>query len=242
LNPVVLVLDELPRLGQNPQLGAYISAVFGSIENACKAILVDFCRHAFDGSGADVSACVLSRLGDFFGAGCHWLPATQLPVSSVWLFSAVEWSGADVSACEHRQHLACTASKQRHPIPAYKAECMFVESVGSDTSGGTYVALGGTGCIAGCAGCVRMVGAAGLGLVLVACTLQRLSAPRSRPSLVLLFAAELLLCRQLHSCVQAAHVLSLTCCFAVSVSCSAAAWCCACCRTSLTLAAASTAA
>lgn len=55
LNPVVLVLDELPRLGQNPQLGAYISSVFGSVEAARKAILTDFCRHAFDGSGADVS-------------------------------------------------------------------------------------------------------------------------------------------------------------------------------------------
>eukprot|EP00882_Tetradesmus_deserticola_P033814 GHRQ01038662.1.p1 GENE.GHRQ01038662.1~~GHRQ01038662.1.p1 ORF type:complete len:106 (-),score=32.79 GHRQ01038662.1:111-428(-) len=55
LNPVVLVLDELPRLAQNPQLGDYIASVFGSVDNARKAILTDFCRHAFDGSGADVS-------------------------------------------------------------------------------------------------------------------------------------------------------------------------------------------
>uniref|UniRef100_A0A383WEX6 Non-canonical E2 ubiquitin-conjugating enzyme C-terminal domain-containing protein n=1 Tax=Tetradesmus obliquus TaxID=3088 RepID=A0A383WEX6_TETOB len=66
LNPVVLVLDELPRLGQNPQLGAYISSVFGSVEAARKAILTDFCRHAFDGSGADnffdAGSCIDGRL------------------------------------------------------------------------------------------------------------------------------------------------------------------------------------
>ncbi|KAF6251139.1 hypothetical protein COO60DRAFT_669352 [Scenedesmus sp. NREL 46B-D3] len=66
LNPVVLVLDELPRLGQNPQLGAYIASVFGSVDNARKAILTDFCRHAFDGSGADnffdAGSCIDGRL------------------------------------------------------------------------------------------------------------------------------------------------------------------------------------
>lgn len=55
LNPVVLVVDELPKLARDPKLAAYINATYGSCEAAQKAILVDFCRHAFDGSGADVS-------------------------------------------------------------------------------------------------------------------------------------------------------------------------------------------
>jgi len=56
LNPVVLVIEELPKLYRDPKLAAYINATYGSCEGAQKAILTDFCRHAFDGSGADVSA------------------------------------------------------------------------------------------------------------------------------------------------------------------------------------------
>lgn len=59
LNPVVLVLDELPRLYRDSKLHNYIDATFGGLEECRKAILVDFCRHAFDGSGAD----------NFFDAG-----------------------------------------------------------------------------------------------------------------------------------------------------------------------------
>jgi hypothetical protein len=55
LNPVVLVIEELPKLARDPQLAAYINAAFGGTAAAQKAILTDFCRHAFDGSGADVS-------------------------------------------------------------------------------------------------------------------------------------------------------------------------------------------
>jgi hypothetical protein len=55
LNPVVLVIDEMPKLYRDPKLAAYINATYGSCEGAQKAILTDFCRHAFDGSGADVS-------------------------------------------------------------------------------------------------------------------------------------------------------------------------------------------
>eukprot|EP00775_Hariotina_reticulata_P012285 gene12285-12421_t len=66
LNPVVLVLDELPKLYQDPHLAAYINSTFGSLEGARKAILTDFCRHAFDGSGADnffdAGSCIDGRL------------------------------------------------------------------------------------------------------------------------------------------------------------------------------------
>jgi hypothetical protein len=53
LNPVVLVLDSLPKLCRDAQLHAYVTSVFSSVEGCRKAILLDFFRHAFDGSGAD---------------------------------------------------------------------------------------------------------------------------------------------------------------------------------------------
>lgn len=59
LNPVVLVLDALPKHCKDPKLASYVNSVFGSVEGCRKAVLLDFFRHAFDGSGADnfVSAC-----------------------------------------------------------------------------------------------------------------------------------------------------------------------------------------
>jgi Protein of unknown function (DUF2009) len=65
LNPVVLVLDELPRLATASAAAAsYVNTAFGGVEAARHAVLLDFCRHAFDGSGAD----------NFFDAGlCGWL-------------------------------------------------------------------------------------------------------------------------------------------------------------------------
>lgn len=66
LNPVVAVMDALPRLGRDPQIKAYMEAAFGGAEAARRAILTDFCRHAFDGSGADnffdAGSCIDGRL------------------------------------------------------------------------------------------------------------------------------------------------------------------------------------
>ena len=53
LNPVVLVLDALPKHCKDPKLASYVNSLFGSVEGCRKAILLDFFRHAFDGSGAD---------------------------------------------------------------------------------------------------------------------------------------------------------------------------------------------
>ena len=53
LNPVVLVLDALPKHCKDPKLASYVNSVFGSVEGCRKAVLLDFFRHAFDGSGAD---------------------------------------------------------------------------------------------------------------------------------------------------------------------------------------------
>lgn len=66
LNPVVLVLNELPKLCRDPQLAQYVNNTFGGVELCRKTILCDFCRHAFDGSGADnffdAGSCIDGRL------------------------------------------------------------------------------------------------------------------------------------------------------------------------------------
>lgn len=67
LNPVVLVLDELPKIAAKDRaILEYINAVFGSVEDCQKCILADFFRHAFDGSGADnfidAGSCIDGRL------------------------------------------------------------------------------------------------------------------------------------------------------------------------------------
>eukprot|EP00798_Chlamydomonas_sp_ICE-L_P010312 gene10312-8243_t len=66
LNPTVLVLEELPNLYKDVNLAKYIDDTFGGVEQCRKSILVDFCRHAFDGSGAenffDAGSCIDGRL------------------------------------------------------------------------------------------------------------------------------------------------------------------------------------
>ncbi|CAL5219476.1 g1312 [Coccomyxa viridis] len=66
LNPVVLVLDALPKHCKDPKLAAYVHSMYGSVEGCRKAVLLDFFRHAFDGSGADnffdAGSCIDGRL------------------------------------------------------------------------------------------------------------------------------------------------------------------------------------
>ena len=50
---MVLVLDALPKHCKDPKLAAYVHSMYGSVEGCRKAVLLDFFRHAFDGSGAD---------------------------------------------------------------------------------------------------------------------------------------------------------------------------------------------
>jgi hypothetical protein len=61
LTPLALVLEEVPKLYRDPNLKQCIDSAFGGVEKCHKAILLDFCRHAFDGSGAD----------NFFDAGSY---------------------------------------------------------------------------------------------------------------------------------------------------------------------------
>eukprot|EP00890_Picochlorum_soloecismus_P000937 jgi/Picsp_1/1844/NSC_05311-R1_protein len=66
LNPIVLVLDEIPRIVKDPGVSNFISSSFGSVDRCRKEILADFFRHGFDGSGADNSfdagSCIDGRL------------------------------------------------------------------------------------------------------------------------------------------------------------------------------------
>ena len=67
LNPVVLVLQEIPKQCQaDEKIREYIEQAFGGPELCQKIILADFFRHAFDGSGADnffdAGSCIDGRL------------------------------------------------------------------------------------------------------------------------------------------------------------------------------------
>ena len=66
LNPIVLVLDELPKLAKDPAVAKFLDSAFGGVEACRKEILCDFFRHAFDGSGADnffdAGSCIDGRL------------------------------------------------------------------------------------------------------------------------------------------------------------------------------------
>lgn len=72
LNPVVLVLDQIPKLYKDNHIRRYIDNAFGSVEACSKTILVDCFRHAFDGSGADnffdAGSCIDGRLTSAW----HW--------------------------------------------------------------------------------------------------------------------------------------------------------------------------
>ena len=66
LNPVVLVLDELPRIAKDPNVADFLNKAFGGVEGARKEILCDFFKHSLDGSGADnffdAGSCIDGRL------------------------------------------------------------------------------------------------------------------------------------------------------------------------------------
>ena len=63
VEPVVAVVDGLATEGPEAE---YVAAAFGSADECRKAILSDFFRHAFDGSGADnfydAGSCIDGRL------------------------------------------------------------------------------------------------------------------------------------------------------------------------------------
>eukprot|EP00238_Polyblepharides_amylifera_P006470 CAMPEP_0196585418 /NCGR_PEP_ID=MMETSP1081-20130531/50565_1 /TAXON_ID=36882 /ORGANISM="Pyramimonas amylifera, Strain CCMP720" /LENGTH=678 /DNA_ID=CAMNT_0041906951 /DNA_START=96 /DNA_END=2132 /DNA_ORIENTATION=+ len=66
LNPIVLVVKQIPELMKDANIRAYITKTFGGQDILVKIILSDFYRHAFDGSGADnffdAGSCIDGRL------------------------------------------------------------------------------------------------------------------------------------------------------------------------------------
>ena len=67
LGPVTLCLDKIPELYcSSPAMKQHIDTSFGGCDALIKTILVDFFRHAFDGSGADnfydAGSCIDGRL------------------------------------------------------------------------------------------------------------------------------------------------------------------------------------
>lgn len=65
LNPIVLCLDKIDELDNDPDLSAYLDAR-GGADTVKKEILSDFFKHGFDGSGADnffdAGSCIDGRL------------------------------------------------------------------------------------------------------------------------------------------------------------------------------------
>jgi len=66
LNPIIIVLRNIPGLLKDEVVAEYIETTFGGAETLIKDILLDFFRSAFDGSGADnfydAGSCIDGRL------------------------------------------------------------------------------------------------------------------------------------------------------------------------------------
>mmetsp|Transcript_4564 Transcript_4564/g.13951 ORF Transcript_4564/g.13951 Transcript_4564/m.13951 type:complete len:661 (-) Transcript_4564:37-2019(-) len=66
LNPIVLVIKEIPNLAKDPKIKKYFDDAFGSPLELQVEILGDFFRYGFDGSGADnffdSGSCIDGRL------------------------------------------------------------------------------------------------------------------------------------------------------------------------------------
>eukprot|EP00455_Lapot_gusevi_P000551 TRINITY_DN1024_c0_g1_i6.p1 TRINITY_DN1024_c0_g1~~TRINITY_DN1024_c0_g1_i6.p1 ORF type:complete len:358 (-),score=139.84 TRINITY_DN1024_c0_g1_i6:176-1249(-) len=66
LNPIVICLRRLDEIYAKPDIKLYIDSCFGGPTKCKKDILIDFFRHAFDGSGADnffeAGSCIDGRL------------------------------------------------------------------------------------------------------------------------------------------------------------------------------------
>jgi len=66
LNPIVAVIESIPRCAEQDNVREMIEASHGSIKDCQLDILQDFFKHAFDGSGADnfydAGSCIDGRL------------------------------------------------------------------------------------------------------------------------------------------------------------------------------------
>jgi len=66
LNPIVAVIESIPRCAEHPHVKEMIVNAHGSVKDCQLDILQDFFKHAFDGSGADnfydAGSCIDGRL------------------------------------------------------------------------------------------------------------------------------------------------------------------------------------
>jgi len=67
INPILNTMKNLPKVIEKDRgINDYVNRKYGSLEGACKHILADFLRYAFDGSGADnfydAGSCIDGRL------------------------------------------------------------------------------------------------------------------------------------------------------------------------------------
>lgn len=62
LKPIADFYDGIPELCSNDKIRAYIEDQFGSEENLKMAVLSDYFKHGFDGSGDDGGSCIDGRL------------------------------------------------------------------------------------------------------------------------------------------------------------------------------------
>eukprot|EP00497_Spongosphaera_streptacantha_P003967 TRINITY_DN4716_c0_g1_i1.p1 TRINITY_DN4716_c0_g1~~TRINITY_DN4716_c0_g1_i1.p1 ORF type:complete len:182 (+),score=17.14 TRINITY_DN4716_c0_g1_i1:372-917(+) len=66
LNPIIITLNEIDRMMEKPSLSRFITTTYKSPKDLKLAILGDFFRHGFDGSGADnfydAGSCIDGRL------------------------------------------------------------------------------------------------------------------------------------------------------------------------------------
>ncbi|CAM9843504.1 unnamed protein product, partial [Hapterophycus canaliculatus] len=73
LNPVVQAVRSLEEMALDPVLGHYVDVGWGGVKNAKMAILSDFFKHGWDGSGDDGGSCIDGRLTSAWN-WCSLLP------------------------------------------------------------------------------------------------------------------------------------------------------------------------
>eukprot|EP00027_Filamoeba_sp_ATCC50430_P012570 CAMPEP_0168571086 /NCGR_PEP_ID=MMETSP0413-20121227/17124_1 /TAXON_ID=136452 /ORGANISM="Filamoeba nolandi, Strain NC-AS-23-1" /LENGTH=532 /DNA_ID=CAMNT_0008603867 /DNA_START=66 /DNA_END=1664 /DNA_ORIENTATION=+ len=66
INPIIITIQNIDKIAKDKGIRSYIDSIFGGPEKLKKDILLDFFRHAFDGSGADnffdAGSCIDGRL------------------------------------------------------------------------------------------------------------------------------------------------------------------------------------
>ena len=90
VRPLVATLDKIDGLMEQANTRAYIEGNFGTPAALKKAILVDYFRHGFDGSGDDGGSCIDGRLTS------NWNWCSKLEKKSFWpVFLLTDFRGFD---------------------------------------------------------------------------------------------------------------------------------------------------